>query len=127
MRVSSQRSRSLLALAVSAAAIALIASGCGSSDKTEATKLSVSVAEKGKTATITGPKSTKGGLTDVTFKNSGKAPHGVQFIHYEGDHTLADVQKQLASNTNKIPEWIKAHGGIGSVAPGKTGTATVNL
>jgi hypothetical protein len=63
----------------------------------------------------------------VNLANQGKAPHGVEFIQYTGGHSQADVLKQLGSNSNKIPTWIKLQGGIGSVPGGHTGTADVNL
>ncbi len=87
----------------------------------------MSISEQGKAASFQVAKSAKGGLVDLTLKNNGKAPHGVQFIQYTGNHTLADVLKQLGSNSNKIPSWAKLNGGIGVVPGGQTGTATLNL
>jgi hypothetical protein len=115
-----------VALAACAATVVAALAACGSSS-TKPSKLSLSISEQGKKASFTVPKSTKGGLVDVTFKNSGKAPHGVQFVQYTGNHTMADVLKQLGSNSNKIPSWAKLDGGVGSVDGGQTGTATVNL
>jgi hypothetical protein len=115
------------ALCVLVGAAALIA-GCGGSSNPKPTKLSLSISEQGKAATFQAPKTASGGLTEVSLANKGKAPHGVQFIQYTGNHTAADVQQQLGnSSSNVIPEWVKLQGGIGSVAPGQTGTATVNL
>jgi hypothetical protein len=101
--------------------------GCGSSSSTEPTKVSMSISEQGQTATLKAPKTAKGGLVEVDFKNDGKAPHGVQLIQYTGSHTVADVQKQLGSNSNKIPSWIKLPGGTVTVPGGKTDTATLNV
>ncbi len=100
--------------------------GCGSSS-TKPSTLSLKISEKGKAATFQAPKSAKGGLVKVELANQGKAPHGVQFIQYTGNHTIADVLKQIGGNSNVIPPWVKAEGGVGSVAGGQTGTATVNL
>jgi len=104
----------------------LALAGCGSSS-TKPTALNLSISEKGKSAAFTAPKSTKGGLVAVSFKNDGKSPHGVQFVQYTGDHTASDVLKQIASNTNKIPNWIKGQGGTGPVAGGQSDSATLNL
>jgi plastocyanin len=101
--------------------------GCGSSSSTEPTKVSMSISEQGTTATLKAPKSAKGGLVEVDFKNDGKAPHGVQLIQYTGSHTVADLQKQLGSNSNKIPSWIKLPGGTATIPGGQTGTATLNV
>jgi hypothetical protein len=121
--------RKVMGLAGLAALIALAAlvAGCGSSSNSNPTKLSLSISEQGKTAAFQAPKTATGGLVQVSLANKGKAPHGVQFIQYTGSHTAADVQQQLGSNNSAIPDWIKLHGGIGSVAPGQTGTATVNV
>jgi hypothetical protein len=115
-----------LALAACIAGLGVALAACGSSS-TKPSKLSLSISEKGKAASFTVPKSAKGGLVDVALKNNGKAPHGVEFIQYTGNHTMADVLKQLGGNTNKIPSWVKLSGGIGSVAGGQTGSATVNF
>jgi hypothetical protein len=113
-----------LGLLIIAGGLAL--AGCGSSS-TKATSLSLSISEQGKAASFTAPKSAKGGLVDVSFKNKGKAPHGVQFLQYTGSHKAADVLKQLGSNSNKVPNWIKGQGGVTTVPGGKSSTATVNL
>jgi plastocyanin len=102
--------------------------GCGSSNSSSnPTTLSMKIGETGKTASFQAPKTAKGGLVKVELANQGKAPHGVQFIQYTGAHTMADVLQQLGGNNNVIPPWAKLEGGVGSVAPGQTGTATVNL
>ncbi len=110
----------------------LLATGCGgggssSSESSSPTTLMLSISEKGKAAAFQAPASAKGGLVTVKLTNSGKAPHGVQFIQYTGNHTMADVLKQLGGKSNVIPSWAKLTGGIGSVAGGQTGSATVNL
>jgi hypothetical protein len=107
--------------------VAAVIAGCGGGGKTEATKLSLSISEQGKNSSFQAPKTSKGGLVDVTLANKGKAPHGLQFIQYTEGHTAADVQKQLQANTNKVPDWLKAQGGIGMVPPGASQSATVNL
>jgi hypothetical protein len=107
---------------------AAIIAGCGSdSNSSNPTTLSLKIGENGKAAAFQAPKTAKGGLVKVELANQGKSPHGVQFIQYTGGHTMQDVLKQLGSNSNVIPPWAKLAGGIGSVAPGQTGAATVNL
>jgi hypothetical protein len=108
--------------------MALIAGCGGSSDSSDSpSTLSLKISEKGQKASYQVPKSAPGGLVAVNLANQGKAPHGVQFIQYTGGHSQADVLKQIGSNSNKIPSWIKLWGGIGSVLPGQTDTADVNL
>jgi hypothetical protein len=113
----------MLAAAIGAAAVA----GCGGSSNPKPTALNLSISEQGKSASFQAPKTTKGGLVEVTLANKGKAPHGVQFVRYTGDHTVADAQKQLNSNANTVPDWLRAEGGIGIVPGGASQTATVNL
>ena len=113
----------MLALITAGLAVA----GYGGSSSTKPTKLSLSIGEQGKTASFTAPASAKGGLTDIALTNSGKAPHGAQFILVTGGHTIADAAKQLGTNSPKTPSWLRAEGGVGSVPGGQTGTATVNL
>ncbi len=116
----------LVLLAAGATAMALIA-GCGSSGDDSAATLSLKIGEEGKKASFQVPNSSEGGLVEVTLKNQGKAPHGVQFIQYTDGHSEEDVLKELGSNSEKIPAWIKLQGGIGSVPGGQTGTASVIL
>jgi hypothetical protein len=113
----------MLALTAAGAAVA----GCGGSAATKPTNLSLSIAEVGKTAKFTVPASGKGGLTDIALTNSGKAPHGAQFVLVTNGHTVAEAAKQLGTNSPTTPSWLRAEGGVGSVPGGRTGTATVNL
>jgi hypothetical protein len=101
--------------------------GCGGSDNPEPSKVAMSISEQGKKASFTAPKSVKGGLVDLAFKNNGKAPHGVQLIQYTGNHTSADVLKTLAKGGNKTPEWIRGQGGTPAVPGGQSDSATLNL
>jgi hypothetical protein len=115
-----------LALGALTVSLGVALAACGSSS-TKPSKLSLSISEKGKAASFTVPKSAKGGLVEVSFKNNGKAPHGVQLIQYTGNHTAADVLKQVGSNSNKTPSWLKGQGGTPAVPGGQTATATLNL
>ena len=50
---------------------------------------------------------------EVRLTNQGKAPHGVEFIQYTGDHSEEEVLKELGGNSEKIPSWIKLQGESG--------------
>lgn len=117
--------RSMLA-SVAVAGLAALG-GCGGGGGSDASKLSLSISEQGKSASFKVPKSAQGGLVDVSFKNDGAAPHGVQFVQYTGSHTSDDVLKQLGTNSPKTPEWIRGLGGVPSVPGGKSASATLNL
>lgn len=90
--------------------------------------LTVSIAEQGKAAKYTLPKTAKGGLTTVKFTNDGKRPHEAQLLLVKGNHTAQDVGKVFSDqNSTDKAEWLRTRGGVGSVAPGQTGTAIVTL
>ncbi len=105
----------------------LLAAGCGGSDDNEATTLKVGIGEQGKKASFTAPKSSDAGLVDLKLTNDGKQPHGLQLIRYTGNHTMQDVLRELGKQSDVIPPWARLEGGIGSVEPGKTGSATLDL
>src|SRR6058998_634613 len=108
-----------------AVATGLMVAGCGGGGNDTPTNLNISIS--GKKAAFNAPSSAEGGLVTLKLTNNGSLPHGLQFIQYTGDHTVADVKTQLASNSNKIPDWIKLPGGINGVPAGQTGKATLNL
>jgi hypothetical protein len=113
--------------ALAVLALAALVTGCGSGGNSTPTALKIGVSEKGKEASFALPKSVEGGLVEVTLTNEGKAPHGVQFIRVEGNHTGQEALKEIAGESEKSPDWIRGEGGIGRVEGGQTGTATVNL
>jgi hypothetical protein len=115
---------------------AAILAGCGgsSSTKTSAstasttpTTLALSISEAGKTSKFAGPASVKGGVVTVQLTNSGKRPHGAQLILIEGGHTIEEAVKSIASESHKVPSWLRAEGGVGAAVPGQAAAATVSL
>jgi len=123
MHFRGRAARAVLALTAAAVAIA----GCGGSSATKPTNLSLSISEAGKAAKFTIPPSGKGGLTQVVLVNSGKAPHNAQLVLVARGHTVAEAVKQIAGNSKKTPNWLRAEGGVGTTLGGQTGTAIVNL
>ena len=74
------------------------------------------------------PASIKGGLTMITLKNTGKSPHDLQLLKIDGVHTDAEAAAVTNSPDGApIPAWIHGAGGVGTVAPGKSSSATLNL
>ena len=123
---------------VAALVAALALGACGSSKKKSESSgagktgaaganLDVSVTEAGKSAKYTIPKSVKGGLQTLTLSNKGKGPHSAQLARIEGDHTAQDALKVIGSEESKTPDWLRAEGGLGAVAPGQTATASLVL
>lgn len=115
---------------------ALAMTACGSSDSKKSSTsaagakpaaLSLSIAESGKAARFTAPASAKGGLVTVTLVNKGKMPHAAQLVRVTGNHTPAEAIKTIGSNSDRTPAWIRGEGGVTTVGPGQTGTATLIL
>jgi hypothetical protein len=118
----------LAALLLAVAALTLAA--CG--DKRKAakatpTKLAVTITEAGKSGKYTLPATVAGGLVTLTATNHGSAPHAAQLVRIEGGHTGQEALKIIASNSNKTPAWMRAQGGLGTIPPGGTQSAAVNL
>lgn len=121
------------ALALAAAA-ALAA--CGDSDKDKGggssasaeNTLAISIADQGKAAKFTVPKTATGGLTTVKLTNKGKAPHTAQLVLVKGNHSFQELNKAFSGEgTGDKVEWARFVGGAPLVPPGQTGTATVSL
>lgn len=116
----------LAGLAICAVAVGLVAAGCGSSTKPK--PVSFKATQSGKTVTLQVPKKIDGGLTAVTFTNASKQPADAQLVRLDGGHTPAEALKITESNgPTKIPSWIHGEGGVGTIPPGKSLSATMDL
>src|SRR4051812_32671408 len=106
---------------------AVLVAGCGGGGGAGPSTLNVSIDPPAKT--FKAPAEAESGLVTVKLTNNavGAGTHGLQFIHYTGDHTVADVKQQLAASSNAIPDWIELPGGVNGVAAGDSGKATLNL
>jgi hypothetical protein len=129
MRLISPRPIMLRALAPLTLAIAALGvAACGSSSSTEPTKLAVTISDAGKGKfTMDAPTQIDGGLVEMTLANQGKEPHQGQLVLLSGGHTVQDALSTIGSQSSKIPSWMKLEGGVGVLAPGQSGTATMNL
>src|SRR5436305_5045151 len=93
--------------------LALPLGACGSSKSSSSSAssassgrtLSLTISESGGKTQFTAPSTLQGGLVTVTLKNQGKAPHNAQLVLVRGNHTVADVLKQLTGNSAKTPSW----------------------
>ena len=91
----------------------------------EAATLSIEATEpkKGQTR-FEAPASIEAGLVEISFTNSGKAPHEGQLLRLEGGHTAQEALEAVTGESGKIPDWVIAAGGAGSAQPGETLSAT---
>ena len=124
--------RFVLSTIVAVAAGAFVA-GCGDDDEDTASSDAAkpvsfqitATAEGAKQKALEFPSSIKAGLVDVTLRNNDTSPRSAQIIRVEGDHTVDDVLKIVdAEEPEEIPTWMEDGGGLGSVKPGVTATAT---
>jgi hypothetical protein len=118
--------------------LALTTAGCGSSKSKTSTSgsagtaaapttFALSISEAGNAAKFAGPASVKGGLVTVQLTNTGKSLHGAQLIRILNNHTIVEAVKSIASESHKVPNWLRAEGGVGAAAPGTSASATVSL
>jgi len=126
------RRRFVLSTILALAAGAFVA-GCGDDDEDTAASDApepisfqiTATAEGAKQKALEFPTSIKAGLVEITLRNEDKAPRSAQIIRVEGDHTVDDVLKIVdAEEETKIPTWMQDGGGLGSVKPGASATAT---
>ncbi len=115
---------------VAAVAAVGIAAGCGDDDKksSKPTAFEMEATAAGKNRLVlTFPKTVKAGLVTMTLKNSDTRPRSAHIIRLEGDHSVDEFLKVIASDGGPIPFWIQDGGGIATVEPGETASVTQNL
>lgn len=108
------------------AGVALTLPACGGDSGSKTLAVTVSEPSAGK-VTMAATGTVKAGQVTVTLKNNGKNSHDAQLIRVEGKHTADEVKKVVASESDPIPDWLHAEGGVGTVNPGQSGAATVVL
>ena len=103
---------------------------CGSDDDSSEgggaapAKVALKISAAGKKSKIEAPKSLKPGLVEFSFENTDKKPHDAQLVRVDGNQSAKEIEKVIESEGGPIPPWIHGAGGLGTVPPGKTGTAT---
>ncbi len=108
------------------AAVALVTGGlaaCGD-DEEESAKpqtLSLSVNPQGQ---LTGVKDVSGGPVTVQFQNGARMPYDLSIIKVDGGQSVAEVLRIIDREGGPIPGWLHGSGGVASVAPGQSGSAT---
>ena len=66
----------------------------------------------------------KGGINEITVKNTAKFGVTLQLARISGTHSDAEIKKASAEGPQK---WLEGAGGTGTVAPSKSNVAIVNL
>ena len=76
---------------------------------------------------FTGPEQLESGWQRVRLINRGRDVHQVQFLALPPENTLADVERALAARSPSLPNWLRRHGGVNSVAPGDEASVGIQL
>jgi hypothetical protein len=76
---------------------------------------------------FTGPEQLDSGRQTVRLINRGRDVHQVQFLALPPGKTVADVERALASRSPSLPNWLRRHGGVNSVAPGDEASVSIQL
>jgi uncharacterized cupredoxin-like copper-binding protein len=76
---------------------------------------------------FTGPEQLESGWQRVRLINRGRDVHQVQFLALPPEKTLADVERALAARSPSLPNWLRRHGGVNSVAPGDEASVGIQL
>ena len=110
---------------------ALLIGACGDDDEDTSSKpttMSITTTDAGgKKFKMTAPKSIEGGAVTVNFRNASKVPHEAQIISLGDGHTAQEALKIVEADKVVLPAWFRGEGGVGTTAPGRSGTATVKL
>ena len=122
---------------VAALAAAAFVAGCGDDDDDEAgtnqpaaaaaVKFTVEATTRGpRKKALEFPSSVKAGVVEITLTNRDSVPRSAQIIRVEDGHSVDDVLKIVNSDEEgvKIPDWMQDGGGVSTVGPRASRTAT---
>ena len=76
---------------------------------------------------FTGPEQLESGQQTVRLLNRGRDVHQIQFLALPPGKTITDVERALASRSPSLPNWLRRHGGVNSVASGDEASVTIEL
>jgi hypothetical protein len=109
------------------AALVVGVAACGGDDGGEPTAVPVEVAPAGEGFEMTAPESVEAGLVSLELTNGTEDDAEAQLIRIAEGHTIDEALAAIASEDGKIPDWLTAEGGVGTIAPGTTGTVELVL
>lgn len=76
---------------------------------------------------FTGPEQLESGRQTVRLLNRGRDVHQIQFLALPSGKNVTDVERALASRSPSLPNWLRRHGGVNSVAPGNEASVSIQL
>ena len=130
--LNARRSRRLILASCAAAAVAALAAGCGGDDDKQPgssapakpARFAISATAEGANKAMEFPSTVKAGLVAMTLTNSDSVPRSAQLLRIVGRHTMSEIIDVVTGDGTKIPDWVQDGGGVPSVKPGSSATAT---
>ena len=129
-----RRSRRTILGSCAVLAVAGLVAGCGGDDdKPDAAEtapskpanFAITASAEGETRkAMTFPSSVKSGLVTMTLTNSDTVPRSAQLLRIVGDHSVDEVLEVVTGDGEEIPAWVQDGGGVPTVKPGATASAT---
>jgi hypothetical protein len=126
-------SRRFILASCAAAAVAALAIGCGGGDDdkdpassapAKPARFAITATAEGKNKAMEFPSTVKAGLVAMTLTNSDTVPRSAQLLRIVGNHSTSEVLAVVTDEGGKIPDWVQDGGGVPSVKPGASSTAT---
>ena len=100
---------------------------CGGDDEVVPATVSVEVAPAGDGFELTAPASVEAGLVRLEFHNGTEEGADAQLLRLADGHTIDEALAAIASEDGKIPDWLTAEGGVGTIEPAATGVVELVL
>ena len=76
---------------------------------------------------FTGPEQLESGWHTMRLLNRGRDVHQMQVLALPSGKTIIDVERALASRSPSLPNWLRRHGGVNSVASGDEASVGILL
>lgn len=115
-----RRARSLFA-------VLLVAAACSrSEDGRVSIEIRVTEPSPGRVA-FDAPTRVPAGVVEVVLRNSASGSHDVQLVRVEGDRSVEEVVDLVSSDGAPLPAWFHPEGGVSTVPPGGSHSATRRL
>ena len=113
--------------ALLAALVVGVAACGGDDDGGEPAAVAMEVAPAGDGFELTVPESVEAGLVRLEFTNGTEDGAEAQLLRLADGHTVEEALAAIDSEDGKIPDWLTAEGGVGTIDPGASGAVELVL
>jgi hypothetical protein len=114
-------------MAATLATLVVGVAACGGDDGGEPTVIPIEVAPAGDGFELTVPESVEAGLVRLELQIGTEDDAEAQLLRLADGHTIDEALAAIASEDGKIPDWLTAEGGVGTIAPGASGAVELVL